>query len=748
MKSEQPDPKLVEFRPTEARGARAVAVAPDPGSEDTPLATHLWTIFAGRKLILAILVAFLAAGVLYLAAATPMFRAAVTLQLEDRPRTIAGLEQLLFGENVPAETEMQILRSRALIRSVVQELGLDLQVSPLRFPIVGAAMARRHQGTDLAPAPFGLSRFAWGGERISIRRVEVSDDLVDVPLVLTALDGGRFRLATRSGDRLLDGEVGKVASGQAGRHRVELFVADLFAHPGTEFRIVKRFQDDVVDELVHELDVRERGKNTGILAMGLDGPDPAQTAAILNAISTGYVRQNVEHKSAEAAKTLEFLESQLPIVRANLEAATAAMNQFQVKKGTVDLSRETTSRLERSVEIERAFQELEMQRAELRQKFTDNHPALASLNEKAAQLRAERAALAAQMREIPAAEVDTARLQRDVRSASELYTTLLNKAQELRVVKSGTVGNVRIVDPATVAHRPDRPSPPIVLLLAGALGLAAGIAAVFVREALDQGAEDADEIEAGVGLPVYVTIPHSSHQAHLSGSSKAILAAVDPGDVAIEHVRSLRTSLQFALIEARNSVIAITGPTPGVGKSFLCLNLADVIATADRRVLLIDCDLRRGRLHQYCRTERHPGVSDVVSGTVEAANAVRPTNNPNLDIMPTGRIPPNPADLLSSKAFEALLAWAARRYAFVVIDTPPVLAVTDASIVARLAGVTLLVLRAGQHSIREIGMTVKRLAHHGVKVSGAVLNDVRAMRGRYGKSGRYQTYEYRSSSDS
>jgi tyrosine-protein kinase Etk/Wzc len=332
---------------------------------------------------------------------------------------------------------------------------------------------------------------------------------------------------------------------------------------------------------------------------------------------------------------------------------------------------------------------------------------------------------------------------RDVKSSSELYTMLLNKAQELRVVKSGTVGNVRIIDEASEPRRPQRPNAPLVLAIAITLGVFGGVAGVFMRRALDQTTDDPDEIEASTGLPVYATIPHSAQQGTVPGAGH-LLAAIDPGDIAIENLRSLRTSLKFALVESNNNVVAITGPAIGVGKSFVSSNLAHVIAAADTRVLLVDCDLRRGRLHRQLGLERKPGVSDVVSGSTDSASAIQPTTNPNLDLLATGRIPPNPAELLGSHAFAEFLAWASRHYGLVVLDTPPVLAVTDATVVARLAGVNLLVLRAGAHSLREIGLAARRFSNAGVHLHGVVLNDVQSVRGRYGKYGRDQRYEYRS----
>lgn len=758
MSAEKPQPlqgsvraverAVVEMPPLSRQGTLR---APGPSAEDTSLAGRLWVLYQGRWTIAVIAASVIAAAAAYLFFATPIYRSTVTMQVEDRTKNLAGLEELsaIFAERVPAEAEIEIILSRTLVGGVVDELGLDFQVEPRRFPGLGRAAASRYRGSTPAPATLWFSSFAWGGERIRVGRLEVSDDLVDERLILTASDPGRFRIQSDDGSLRAEGEVGKVASARDGSRRIELFVSELLARPGTQFLLRKGRREDVIDGLQRELSVSEKGKKTGILVMTLDGPDPVLTAGILGALSGAYLRQNVDRKSAEAAKTLEFLESQLPIVKTNLDAAQAAFNAFQVKKGVVDLTSETTAMLNRSVEFDKALQDLDMQRAELRQRFTGNHPALTSLNEKTQQVRAERAAIAAKMRDIPAAEIDSARLLRDVKSATELYTVLLNKAQELRVVKSGTVGNVRILDKPMVARRPERPKPLLVLVIAVALGLAGGVSGVFVRKALDQGAEDAEEIEAGTGLPVYATIPHSDRQGDLPrgghGRPLAVLAEVDPGDIAVENVRSLRTSLQFALVESRNNVVAIGGPGPGVGKSFVCVNLAYVLATAERRVLLVDCDLRRGGVHRYFGVARQPGVSDVVSGAAELAKAIRPTRNPHLDILPMGRTPPNPAELLGSHAFEQLLGWASQRYAFVIADTPPILAVTDPALVARLAGVNLLVLRAGVHPLREIALAAKRLAQSGVRVQGFVLNDVRTVRGRYGKYGRYQRYEYRSS---
>jgi tyrosine-protein kinase Etk/Wzc len=356
------------------------------------------------------------------------------------------------------------------------------------------------------------------------------------------------------------------------------------------------------------------------------------------------------------------------------------------------------------------------------------------------------------MKGLPEQELESARLTRDVKVAAELYFLLLNKAQELSVVKSGTIGNVRILDPALQPYKPVSPKKVPVLALALLLGLATGVGLAFAKKAMDEGVDDPDEIEGRTGIPIYASVPHSDREAELSRKRRRtepfrILAAVDPTDLAVESLRSLRTGLQFALVEARNNVVTVGGPSPGVGKSFLSVNLAMILGSTGKRVLLVDADLRRGRMHRYFGTERGMGVTEIVSGQCTLAEAVHHQKQENLDFVSTGTLPPNPAEIVGSHRFEAFLSEASALYDLVLVDTPPILAVTDAALIARHAGVNLFVLRAGRHPMREITLAVKRLAHGGARVHGAVLNDVSATRGKYARYSYHYNYEYRSRSD-
>jgi tyrosine-protein kinase Etk/Wzc len=721
-------------------------------AREATLAEFSWTILQGRWTVLGSLVAALAIAFLYLWIATPKYRSSVLIQFEERTKTVAGLEYFsaMFREGA-ASVEIEIVRSRTLLNTVIEQLSLDVEAAPRTLPLIGKAIARRYAGAGPAPAVLGLRRFAWGGEKIRLSSLSVSRELLGERLTLTALGDGRYEVKLPTGATIVSGALGTPATGSSNGSQVDLTVQDLVAAPGTQFIITKQARNDVIEWFQVNLQVFEKVKMAGLLVVALTGPDPVATAEILDAVATNYQRQNVMVRSSEASQTLEFIESQLPTLKRQLDAAEAALNMYRLRKGTVDLSLETREVLDRIVQQERALSELELQRSELRQRFAGEHPSLATSAEKAARIRSQLSAAQERIRELPQTEVESARLVRDVKVNNELYVTLTNKAHELRVVKSGTIGNVRIVDRAYVPSVPSSPKKDAVLVIALLLGCGIGLGIVFIRKAMNEGASDPDEIEAASGIPVLVTIPRSEKQVAIAraarrhpGKRLPILSAVDPSDAAVENLIVLRTSVQVALAESRNNVVAVGGPSPGVGKTFVCVNLADVLAAAGQRVLIVDADLRRGLLHRYFGLERWPGITELIGGQASPSAAVRETGTPNLHVLATGAVPRHPADLVAGAKFQELMEALSKRYDVVIVDTPPILAVADSALIARHAGVNLLVLRAGKHPLDEISLAVKRFEQGGAQVSGVVLNDMPLVRGRYGKGGRYQRYEYRS----
>jgi tyrosine-protein kinase Etk/Wzc len=494
------------------------------------------------------------------------------------------------------------------------------------------------------------------------------------------------------------------------------------------------------------LTVEERGDWSGVLAIAVEGTDPDSVRQQVDGIANAYVRQNVERKSAEAENTLAFLDEQLPVVRQEMEVAEVALNAYRLEKGSVDLPLETQSILQTIVGVEGQLNEFQRERDKMIQAFTEVHPTVIVLDRQIGSLNRQLDDLNRQVRELPSTQQEVLRLVRDVEVNTALYTSLLNTAQELRVMKAGTVGNVRVIDYAFQPTSPFKPSRSRIVLLSLLLGMFAGVAIAFAKKALKAGVDDPNLIEKHVNIPVYASISHSDRQDRLYKDmrskklKRAILAVDAPNDPAIESLRNLRTALHFGMMNVNNNCIMIAGPGPQVGKSFVSVNLAAVLTSNDKKVLLIDGDLRRGHLHEYLGLERQNGLSDFISGEIPIGEAIHETTVPGLTLIPTGTIPPNPAELLLHERFGNCLSVLTPRYDHVIIDSPPILAVTDAAIIGQMVGGTLMVLRAGQHPMREIEQAVKSLKQSQVNLRGMLFNDVNVQSQRYG-AGKY-SYQY------
>ncbi|MGB8933438.1 MAG: Wzz/FepE/Etk N-terminal domain-containing protein, partial [Anaeromyxobacteraceae bacterium] len=339
--------------------------------EEPSIREYLAVVAGERWLVATVAAAVLAAGAAYALLARPVYRADLLLQVEDKKKGGAlGELSSLFSESSPAETEVEILRSRTLIGSVVDSLKLEIDASPRRFPVVGELLARRHRGAEPAGALPGLRRYGWGGERIALSRLELGSAWEAEAPILVAGAPGRFELRDADGRTVAAGAVGELLHGEG----VEIFVSDLSARPGTEFLLQRAPREDLVAALQKKVRIAERGKKTGILELALDGPDPARITAVLDALSRAYVRQNVDQRSAEAQQTLAFLETQLPTLRAELEAAEARLEEHQTRAGGVDVTLETQAAVARAGDVEKAIAELTVEMGALRQRFTDAHP--------------------------------------------------------------------------------------------------------------------------------------------------------------------------------------------------------------------------------------------------------------------------------------------------------------------------------------------------------------------------------------
>lgn len=727
------------------------APAPHTTTDEIDLGALIGALLDNKHIIIACTLVFAAVGFAYGLLSTPVYVASATVQIEQKASGVGSLigNNELVAASSAVATEIELLKSRQVIGQAVDNLKLTTVAEPKRFPVIGPYMSRRFNASPeqpVATAFLGFNSYAWGGEQIDVFQLDVPAAYTGLPLILTAGDEGSYTISVEGGDPLVVGKVGEAVQ-QSG---FTVQIAGLAARPGTEFQITKRNQLGAILGLQGAIQASEKGQGSGILTVSLESTNPAHAIAVVNEVSRLYLRQNVERKSAEAQQSLEFLTEQIPQVRRELERAENALNEYQASAGSVDISIETQSLLSQIVGLESEISSLALKREELQRRFTQDHPNYQALVSQMGQLQSRRDRMLQEVGGLPETQQELLRLARDVEVSTTIYTQMLNKSQELDIIRAGTVGNVRIIDDAVVnTSAPVKPKRSVILVLATLLGLMLGVAIALLRHVLNRGIENPDLIEQ-IGLPVYAAIPFSKDQEVLERKGKGVqgsslLAVTNPADLSIEALRSLRTSLHFATLEAKNNILMISGPSPGVGKSFVSANLAAIIAQAGQKVILVDADMRKGYLHKLTDRPAEPGLSSLLAHTHILADVVNKTEVEGLHFIGRGQIPPNPSELLMHANFHTLMDQLSKMYDVVIVDTPPILAVTDAALVGRLAGTSLIVTRFGLNPIKEIEVTLQRFRNNGIEIKGAIFNAVekKASAYGYGNYGYYQ-YEYKS----
>lgn len=348
---------------------------------------------------------------------------------------------------------------------------------------------------------------------------------------------------------------------------------------------------------------------------------------------------------------------------------------------------------------------------------------------------------------MPTTQQEVLRLSRDVESGRAVYMQLLNRQQELSIAKSSAIGNVRIIDNAVTEPKPIKPKKLMIVAIGVFLGLLVSVGLVLLNVFLRRGIESPEQLE-DMGVNVYASVPVSERLTKNVGKNKrrknesdALLAIENPADLAVEAIRSLRTSLHFAMMEAKNNVLMISGASPNAGKTFISTNLAAIIASTGKKILFIDADLRKGYVHKMLGFSESAGLSNILSGQKKIEDVVTTVKNAGFDYISRGNIPPNPAELLTHPRFENLLTWATNNYELVIIDTPPILAVTDAAIIGKYAGTTLLVARFESNTVKEILVSIKRFEQSGIAIKGCILNGVVRKASSYYSYG-YNHYDY------
>lgn len=645
--------------------------------------------------------------------ATPIYQANATLQY-DKASQVSLVDQMsemmpLASSGGQIDSEIEVIKSRMVLGKTVTNLNLDTQI-----------------------APAGFFDKLWGDKTDAVVALYlVPEDFIGKPATLTYLGDNKYSLNIEG--QVLEGTVGILLK----QDDISLLVSSLVAEVGQEFTLVKNARYSTIENLRNTLTIAEVGKGTGIINMAIKGADKTENVQILNSIIQNYVDQNTERKKEVTNNTLLFLDEYLPKIKTKLDNYENQLNTFRKKNESIDLSLEAKSALDSALQVEEKLNELTFKEVEIQQLYTRNHPAYQSLLDKRQQLLREKEKISKAIQKLPNTQQQIVRLTRDVESEQAIYNQLVAKQQELSVLNSGITADVRIIDSAESQPNAVAPKKALILVLAAILGFIVGCAYVFAREFFNNKIKGTKDIDA-LGINVYATIPFSTHEKKLiAEGNKHPLALENPADTAVEAIRSLRTSVYFSVMNQGNNLVMVTSASPGVGKSFVTSNMAVVLANAGKKVLLIDTDLRKGRIHKAFGLSNKSGLSDYLSQSDTSQPNIHSNVIENLDVICHGKNVTHSSELLMGERFKRLLDTVKGQYDIVVIDTAPILAITDSAIIGKYVGTSLLIAYYGVNTVKDIELSLKRFNQNDIEITGVILNGIDA------KSDDYNyVYEY------
>lgn len=652
----------------------------------------------------------------------PMYSSDALLKLDvkgNKAGKAMGEMGMLLDMASPADAEIEMIKSRMVLSYVVDEEGLCYSAIPVGFM---DRIRHREGRMDLSNLVLPLEKRGGWTARI------VSDTL--------------YEMVSPEGNVVLQGAVGIEASALYEGDSVSITVDKLKGSPGQKFKLGITTPLNAARRLAGQLRVSERGKQTGVIGVTYSHRYPDRAKSVLNSVANVYLRQNIEMRSAEAEKTLQFLEQQLPGVKAKLDSSEKKLADYRHRIGSVDMSGETQAMLKKEQDLNMQILSLEQKRQEATRLFKAEHPTVQTITRQLGKLRGELSKLKHSAKKMPLTQQEVLTLQEEVALNNAQYTSMLNNIQQLRVIRAGEVGTVRVVDYAVEDTEQTKPKKSRILMCSIAAFFMAGVLLVFLIRMLKSGVRNALEIERETGISVYAKIPESRNR-ELKKRKRGMslpLVCTSPEDPASESLRSLFTAVEFSA-SVEKPVVMVAGLVAGVGKSFIAKNLAALYANSGKKALLIDADMRRGVVY----SKRRQGLAEILAGKASLDDCVCPTDMDCLFVLASGNAMQAPTDLLHGDKLSILLRAAKEQFDVVVIDTPPINLVADTELILPLVDFALYVLHYGRHTVDQIKEAMGKVDRLSESPKAFVMNHCER-EGVHGYYGGYGYYSYRKKS--
>ena len=728
---------------------------------------ELWLVLLKRKwMVISIALVFLAGAFLSTSLQVPEYRATAQVQISPQVTRVLGFDEFDLTQRAGSlfdqyrATQLQLLRSTELNQRVVREAqlyeypelrgeihqrSLTGEMFRLAFTVIYAVRNVFNGSSDAPEAMPEIQAFdpVVLGANILRSRIEVNP-VPNTHLVNISVIGFDPRFTAHAANALVaeylqDTVRRRMDTGGEARQ----FLADQLA----ELRITLERSDQALMDFARENQIADLTERISSQQQGL-----AQLNTRLNEVQRELVRVNAWQSLIDQGRidslepvtqseAVSRLDGQLLDARTRLGQLQAQFtdNAPEVREARqliASLEQERAQRIERIVgEVEGRRDSLLAEQASLSQAVRAQEEALLALNERS---------------------VEYNFLRREFETSRQLHDGVLQRMMEIGVASGAQESNISIVENARVPGGPFRPNPQRSLMLGLAMGLAAGLGLALILEFLDRSIRTVEDIERLVDRPVLGVIPLVKMKGRQGRKLKRRPKVVEELDQSISHFsaihaaspvseafRSLRTSLNFSTAEGMPQVLMLTSSNVGEGKTTSAINLATVLAQNGSRVLLIDADLRKPRLHREFNCPRAPGLTNHIakprSGRRKDRDSIRSTHVPGLSILLAGDATPNPAEMLNSLRLVELVDDVRQSFDHIIIDSPPILGLADALILSRLADGVVLVVKAGKTTRENFKISLKRLGLANARMLGVVLNAVDLDNPQYGY---YASYYY------
>lgn len=729
-------------------------------SEDTiDLKELFFSLLVQWKIILLCIILSTICALIYLRTIIPTYSANATVQAQIQNSKITASNTFLGNMSNAVtgdlnsrpltkeefQSEINLLKSQKLLSDVISSLSLDIHIQPTMTSALHQILKREQSQLTYE---HDVVKFNNNNNQVIVKALNIPAYYIDKPLELNYISANEYTLSHNQ-EVVFKGKSNQVVikNDQFGQWEVEIFNQSPLHDSLT---VTKHSLASTINQLLNQYNVAETGKNTGIIGLSLTSENKEFTHTVLNRILEQYKIFNDERSNLKHTESELLLETQVNELRKDLLTSEIAFNNYLQKNNIIDAQQSLESLAKQDIELSKLKVELQQSIKKMKQNHDDHSDLFAVLNTQLDEVNQKIVKLNQTVQQLPEKNKLYITLYHDVHVNTERYNSLLETHQNLRVNEVNETP-VKLLDFSVAQAEKNQPKKLIILVLAILFGGFIGVVIALLKGLMRSDINDSLHVENTLKLPVYTTVPRSTvnlKRIRLTkkAESNSLLALTHPDDIAIESLRSIRTAIRFALNSAKNNVIMISGPTPKVGKSFISSNLAAVFAQMGSRVLIIDADLRRGYVHKYFSLDAQPGLSDYLNEECQLDQVVHSTQIAGLSVITRGKNPTNPSELLSSPRFKALLDQLSTQFDYVIIDTPPILAVTDGVIISEYIGMNLVVARYAKTHMQQLETTIKRFEHAGAKVDGIVLNDIQPNAIDYNYGYNY-AYAYKTSKD-